>query len=70
MKRLVRGTQNSDLHEIFVEFKEELSAQLSRQNDEIILDHFNFIIWIDSKLKGIPFDQATKEQYEITMAEA
>ncbi|MFT5248098.1 MAG: tetratricopeptide (TPR) repeat protein, partial [Gammaproteobacteria bacterium] len=70
MKRLVRGTQNSDLHEIFVEFKEELSAQLSRQNDEIILDHFNFIIWIDSKLKGIPFDQATKEQYEITIAEA
>jgi tetratricopeptide (TPR) repeat protein len=70
MKRLVRGTQNSDLHDIFVEFKEELTEQLSRQNDEIILDYFNFIIWIDSKLKGIPFDQATKEHYELTMSDA
>jgi tetratricopeptide (TPR) repeat protein len=70
MKRLVRGTQNSDLHDIFVEFKEELTEQLSRQNDEIILDYFNFIIWIDSKLKGIPFDQATKDHYELTMSDA
>ncbi len=70
MKRLVRGTQNADLRDIFVEFKEELSEQLSRQNDEIILDYFNFIIWIDSKIKGIPFHQATKEQYELSLAQA
>jgi len=63
MKRLVKGTQNADLKDIFIEFREELSEQLNRQNDEIILDYFNFIIWIDSKIKGISFAQATKEQY-------
>lgn len=69
MKKLVRGTQNSDLRDIFVEFKAELSEQLNRQNDEIILDYFNFIVWIDSKLKGISYGEATKEHYQVTMAE-
>lgn len=70
MKRLIRGSRNTDLKDVFLEFKQELLEQMNSRNEQILLDYFNFIIWIDSKLKGIPFDQATKEYYQENLIEA
>jgi tetratricopeptide (TPR) repeat protein len=70
MKKLIRGARGSDLKEIFRSFKEDLGEQLSRHNDHIILDYFDFMVWIDSKIKGISFGQATKEKYTLSPAEA
>ncbi len=70
MKRLVRSTQSGQSKEIFMDFRTDLSEQLNKHNDHIILDYFDFTVWIDSKINGISFDQATKEKYSMKLAEA
>jgi len=70
MKKLIRGAQSSDLKETFLEFRAELSEQISRHNDQIILDYFDFMVWIDSKINGTSFSQATKEKYAMVPTEA
>ncbi|MCH2214396.1 MAG: hypothetical protein MK086_04410 [Flavobacteriales bacterium] len=70
MKKLIRATQNADWRDHFVAFREELVEQLNRQNDKIILDYFNFIVWIDSKIKGISFEEAVKQHYSQNLIEA
>jgi hypothetical protein len=70
MRKLIRATQNSNLKDHFVAFREELLSQLNKQNDMIILEYFNFIVWIDSKIKGISFADATREYYKTELVEA
>ena len=69
MKKLIRATQNADWRDHFVAFREELIEQLDRQNDKIILDYFNFVVWIDSKIKGVSFEEAIKEYYSELLIE-
>ena len=70
MKKLIRSAQNSDTGTIFEEFKIDLQEQLNKQNDHIILEFFDFTVWIDSKIKGIAFDQAVKMKKQLKPAEA
>lgn len=70
MKKLIRGAQSTELKDIFVDFKQELGEQISRHNDQIILDYFDFMVWIESKIKGISFSKAMQERYALIPTEA
>jgi tetratricopeptide (TPR) repeat protein len=63
MKRLARHGANPGTTEIFKEFKTELNEKLDTLQDQVLLDYFNYRIWIDSKINEIPFHEASRLYY-------
>jgi hypothetical protein len=51
MRKLIRTTNADDRAAIFMRFKEELEPMVLGLEDRIVLKYFDFIKWIDSKVK-------------------
>lgn len=64
MKRLARTAGRPEKTEIFQEFKNDLDAHMDNGTDQIIFDFFNFPVWLDSKIKGIPFREAARTEFK------
>ncbi len=64
MKKLARLGGNGDEREVFVEFKEKLDELITNHTDQIIMEYFNFPMWIESKLQGKSFKEMAKLEFE------
>ncbi|MBI1268019.1 MAG: hypothetical protein GC193_11375 [Cryomorphaceae bacterium] len=51
MRKLIRTTSIDERSAIFMRFKEELEPMVLGPEDRIVLKYFDFIKWIDSKVK-------------------
>ncbi len=71
MKRLA-ANRGDYLQErvIFQEFKEALNDCLQDESNRIILSHFNYPAWIESKLRNLPFADTVKEMHMNSVVEA
>ena len=63
MKQLSRVAGKPEEMEVFAEFKTELDSHLQNGTDQIMLEFFNYPVWISSKLKGISFGEAAQLEY-------
>jgi tetratricopeptide (TPR) repeat protein len=63
MKRLARQDSESETIEIFKQFRQELNECLKKESNQIILSHFNYPVWIESKIRNISFEEAAKIKY-------
>ena len=68
MKRLSRMAGKPEELEIFAEFKSDLNVFLQNSTGQIILEFFNYPVWIDSKLKGLSFKETAKLKYKDQLA--
>jgi tetratricopeptide (TPR) repeat protein len=64
MKKLARNAGEAAEKEIFTTFAVELRESIITESDQIILSHFNYHAWIESKVTGIPFKEAVKQMYK------
>lgn len=64
MRRLARQDSESDAVEVFKEFKVQLMECLQKESNQTILSHFNYPVWIESKIRGISFEEAAKSQFK------
>lgn len=65
MKQLSRVAGKPEELGVFAEFKTELDQHLQNGNDQIMLEFFNYPVWISSKLQGISFGETAKQEYEL-----
>lgn len=70
MKKLARNAREGSEHQIFLEFKMELDQCLNTESDQIILDYFNYPVWIQSKLNEVSFDKAMKQHFQQLLVKA
>ncbi len=63
MKRLARCAGSPDEIEVFEDFKRDFVSHLKNGSGEIVLEFFNYPVWIESKLKGWSFRETTKRTF-------
>ncbi len=51
------------LKESFITLKSEFEALEKIPSERVIFQYFDFIAWLDSKIKGMPFSQAVRERH-------
>ncbi len=64
MKKLAKNAGEDGDKAIFSTFAVELRDSIVTESDHIILSHFNYHAWIESKLSGVPFNVTVKEMYK------
>lgn len=65
IKRLAKIAGKPEEIEVFQEFKNELEGFLNHSTGQIMLEFFNYSVWIDSKLKGKSFKDTVREEYKM-----
>ncbi len=63
IKRLSRIAGKPEEIEVYKAFKDDIEGYLQNSNEQIILQFFNYPIWISSKIKGISFREAAQAGY-------
>ena len=58
MKKIAKT--NSDSNVLFIELKRDLSKVLINQNESVLLEYFNLIAWVDSKINKTTFNHEVK----------
>jgi tetratricopeptide (TPR) repeat protein len=64
MKRLARAVKATDTKPIFQEFALEMDESLKKESNRIILTHFNYPAWIQSKIDGGTVADVAKKQFK------
>ncbi len=64
MKKLARVGGTEGEKAVLEEFQQELKNHLSEHTEQIIIDYFDFPLWIEGKLKGIDFKDMAKAKFE------
>lgn len=67
MKKLARVGGTEEEKVLMAEFKTDLNEHLKTHTEQIILDYFNFPVWIESKIEGVVYKDLVREKYD-TMA--
>ncbi len=67
MKRLAKYRSSSHKKTIFREFAAALDECLQTESNRIVLTHFNYPAWINSKIEDITFAEAARRQYEVKL---
>src|SRR5690606_11634877 len=68
MKRLSRIAGKPEEIDVYLEFKNDLDEFLHHSTGQIILQFFNYSVWIDSKLKGTSFKVAATNEFNDMLA--
>ena len=61
MKKLARSEKGQTPRKIFTDFKQEIDKQLLHEQNQVILEYFNYPLWLESKVRGMSFEQAAQE---------
>ncbi len=64
IKLLARASKSGDSRAVFIEFAEELNTCLTHDSSRIILSHFDYPLWIQSKIEGITLVEAAQRKYK------
>ncbi len=51
------------LKDQFIQLKSDFEALEKIPSERVVFQYFDFISWLDSKIKGMPFSQAVKERH-------
>ncbi len=62
LKKLAKLTHEDELKDMFVKMKEETDELFKREEERVVLDYFDFRAWLVSKIDGIDFSDAVKQQ--------
>lgn len=67
-KKMIKSARNAGrLNEYFLEMKEELESLLQDQNEGLALEYFDYVAWVDSKLKSRSYGSLrTSSDYKIS----
>ena len=60
MKKLIRTQLAGDRKKVYESFQSELKKLIVGPEDEVVLKYFDFKIWLESKLRGITFEEALR----------
>ncbi len=64
MRQLARLGAKPGRIDVFKEFKAEIESYLKNGTDQIIFEFFNYPVWIESKINGVPFKEAARNAYK------
>lgn len=65
LKKLAKIDGKADKQELFKAMKIDLEQTINTPNHRVVLDYFDFVSWLDSKLEGISFSEAVKRKNAI-----
>ncbi len=60
LKKLVRFTNEDEIHDTYLKLKAELEEGFHNHNERVVLDYFDFMAWVNSKIEGISFSDMKK----------
>jgi hypothetical protein len=63
MKQLARKKSKVGNTEIFISLKKELESQLDHGSSKVLLEYFNYPLWVESKISGQSFKKTAKEKF-------
>lgn len=63
MKKLIKVQSEGSKQGVFEAFKNEFEELLKEPKEQVVLQYFDFLSWMDSHIKGISFAQAIKERH-------
>jgi hypothetical protein len=58
LKKIVRTQVSSDIILLYEQLRDELLILLKDPNELVVLEYFNILAWVNSKIYKIPFDQS------------
>ena len=64
MRRLAKAKKEGDDMQPMREFKEDLQLSLAEDSGHVVQNYFDFMLWIDSKLNQISFQDAAREKFQ------
>lgn len=62
IKKIARAQFQKDTVPLFEEFEKELRANINPQTDRALIDHFDYLAWIRSKIEGITYPEAIRNK--------
>jgi tetratricopeptide (TPR) repeat protein len=62
LKKLARMTTEEQQMEQFLKMREELDELFKDNNERVVLEYFDFLAWLESKISGIPFADAARKR--------
>ena len=60
MKKLIRTQMATDRKKVYESFSSELKRLIHGPEDSIVMKYFDFQIWLESKMRGISFEEAIR----------
>ena len=70
MKKIPPSTNKEELGNAFTKFKKQLLPLVKDKEEKIFFEVFDYISWIESKIKNVSFASVIKEKYEATTKKA
>lgn len=64
IRKLAKLQSNIQRLEVFEKMLEEINELLKVENERVVLEYFNVVAWIQSKLDKVPFDEAIRQSVE------
>ncbi|MFA7272979.1 MAG: hypothetical protein WC044_03875 [Crocinitomicaceae bacterium] len=58
LRKLSKTSTDRDKKELYVEFNKELIQLLKDENENVLLEYFNILAWVEMKLNSISFSKA------------
>ena len=57
-RKLLRTQTNSDRIMVYERLKDELLEVMKDPNEQVVMEYFDILSWVDSKIYKVPFDQS------------
>lgn len=62
LKRLVKAPSRVDQVEIFEQMRMDINKMLKNPQERVILEYFDLLAWVESKIEGVTLEQALKKK--------
>lgn len=62
MKKIARTQLDKDVVPLFVDFEKELVANINPDTDMALLEYFDYLSWVRSKIEGVDFATAVRRK--------